>query len=74
MNAEHQLQLLDVVALVVDRPENGLFRGQVGTIVEDLGAGHYEVEFSDDQGHTYASVAASAGELLALHYKERRAA
>lgn len=50
-------QLLDVVALLSDRPEQGLMRGQVGTVVELLD-GAYEVEFSDDHGRTYAQLAA----------------
>jgi hypothetical protein len=45
------IKLLDVVALTVDLPEDNLWRGQVGTIVEILaGENAYEVEFSDRQG------------------------
>jgi hypothetical protein len=61
------IQLLDVVALVHDRPGDGLVRGQVGTIVENLSAGQFEVEFSDDDGKTYAMLPLSADELLVLH-------
>jgi hypothetical protein len=46
--------LLDVVALTADVPENGLLRGQVGTVVERLGPGIFEIEFCDDEGRTYA--------------------
>ena len=42
------IRLLDVVALTVDRPEKRLIRGQVGTVVEVLSGGAYEVEFSDE--------------------------
>ncbi len=35
-------------------------RGQVGTVVENLAPGIYEVEFSDDGGKTYALVAVPA--------------
>ena len=49
-------QLLDVVALLTDVPAHGLLRGQVGTVVELLD-GAYEVEFSDDEGKTYAELA-----------------
>ncbi len=49
--------MLDVVALVEDLPERHLVRGQVGTVVEALGPGVFEVEFSDDEGHTYATLA-----------------
>lgn len=61
--------ILDVVALTEDLPEHGLSRGQVGTIVETLEAGVFEVEFSDDEGRAYASVALRADQLLILHYE-----
>jgi hypothetical protein len=65
MNAT--IQLLDVVALVHDRPNDGLVRGQVGTVVETLGPDVYEVEFSDDHGETYAMLPLAADELIILH-------
>jgi hypothetical protein len=61
------IQLLDVVALVSDRPNDGLVRGQVGTIVEILSPGVYEVEFSDDRGKTYAMLPLTEDELIVLH-------
>jgi hypothetical protein len=39
------VKLLDVVALLGDKPEEGLVAGQVGTVVEILGPGVFEVEF-----------------------------
>ncbi len=48
------MNLLDVVALSEDLPELGLYRGQVGTIVEEYEAGVFEVEFSDLTGRAYA--------------------
>ena len=63
------IQLLDVVALTVDVPERGLSRGQVGTVVEALAPGVYEVEFCDNDGRTYASLALRADQLLVLHYR-----
>jgi hypothetical protein len=63
------IHLLDVVALTEDLPERGLRRGQVGTVVEDLAPGVFEVEFADDQGRTYASLALKAEQLLVLHYQ-----
>jgi len=60
-------ELLDVVALNIDLPDKGLVRGQVGTIVELLSPGEFEVEFSDDQGKTYAMLPLSAAQLLLLH-------
>lgn len=66
-------QLLDVVALLTDVPGHGLLRGQVGTVVE-LMDGAYEVEFSDDEGKTYAELALASDQLLILHHRPLRAA
>lgn len=66
-------QLLDVVALLTDAPAHGLLRGQVGTVVELLD-GAYEVEFSDDEGKTYAELALQSDQLLILHHRPQRAA
>ena len=68
------IQLLDVVALTEDVPERGLCRGQVGTVVEALTPGVFEVEFSDDQGRTYAMLALRANQLMVLHYRPLHAA
>ena len=68
------IRLLDVVALTVDRSEKGLVRGQVGTVVEVLSRGAYEVEFSDDDGRTYAQSALPAEQLMVLHYRPELAA
>ncbi len=62
------IQLFDVVALTQDLPTRGLRRGQVGTVVEDLAPDAYEVEFSDDQGRTYASLALRADQLMVLRF------
>jgi hypothetical protein len=64
-----QIELLSVVALVEDMPEQGLVRGQVGTVVENLGPDVYEVEFSDDSGKTYASLALRSTQLMRLHHE-----
>ena len=66
-------RLLDVVALLSDLPAHGLLRGQVGTVVEIL-AGAYEIEFSDDEGKTYAELALRSDELMILHHRPQRAA
>jgi hypothetical protein len=63
------MHLLDVVALTEDIPDHGLRRGQVGTIVEDLGPDVFEVEFADNEGQTYATLALNAKQLLVLHYQ-----
>lgn len=63
------IELLDVVALVQDLPERGLQRGQVGTVVEKLAPDVFEVEFSDNNGHTYATLALKTSQLMLLHYE-----
>lgn len=64
------IEMHAVVALLVeDLLEEGLVRGQVGTVVENWAPGVYEVEFSDDNGRTYAMVALKAGQLMRLHHE-----
>jgi Domain of unknown function (DUF4926) len=63
------INVLDVVALLVDMPEHGLVRGQVGTVVERLDDSAFEVEFSDDDGRAYAELALGADALLVLHHR-----
>lgn len=67
MNRE--ICVLDVVALTEDIPDRGLLRGQVGTVVESLGPGAFEVEFVDNDGRMYATVPLHAHQLLVLHYQ-----
>jgi hypothetical protein len=67
------IHLLDVVALTADLPDKGLVRGQVGTVVEVLGPDVYEVEFSDEEGRTYAQVPLRDQELMILHYQPHEA-
>ncbi len=62
------LDLLEVVALTEDLPEAGLFAGQVGTVVEKLADGVFEIEFCDDQGRTYAELAVTEKTLMRLRY------
>ncbi|MCW5765562.1 MAG: DUF4926 domain-containing protein [Phycisphaeraceae bacterium] len=67
-------RMLDVVALITDRPDVGLSRGQVGTVVEDWGDGTFEVEFIDPAGTTYALATFSAAHLMVLRYTPLKAA
>ena len=60
--------LLDVVAMLTDLPAQGLARGQVGTIVDQLDDKTLLVEFSDDQGRAYAVAPCRQADLLVLHY------
>ncbi len=63
------MKLLDVVALTEDMSDKHLLRGQVGTIVEQLAANVFEVEFADINGKTYASIAVPENRLMVLHHQ-----
>ena len=65
----NQIKLLEVVALTTDLADPDLARGQVGTVVENLAPGVYEIEFSDNDGRTFASLALKSDQLLVLHYE-----
>jgi len=60
--------ILSVVALLADKPSDGLARGQVGTVVEALDENTALVEFTDDQGRAYAIVPCNFSEMMTLHY------
>jgi Domain of unknown function (DUF4926) len=66
----NRIKLLDVVALTVDLPELNLWRGQVGTVVDLLAGGTaFEVEFSDRNGRTYASLGLRPDQIMVLRYE-----
>ena len=68
---------LDIVALTEDRQtthfETGepitLYKGQVGTIVMEYDGEVFEVEFSNNDGTTYAMETIPANQLMLLHYE-----
>lgn len=65
-----RMKLLDIVALTEDLPEQSLWRGQVGTVVEILAGGEaYEVEFCGRDGRPYASLGLRPEQLMVLHYE-----
>ena len=64
-----RVRLLDVVALTADLTEQGLLTGHVGTVVEALGSDFFEVEFSDDEGRTYAQLPLALRQLMVLHHR-----
>jgi len=68
------IKLLDVVALTETIPDHKLHRGQVGTIVEQLDPGVFEVEFTDNEGRKFASLALKENQLMVLHYQPLEAA
>ena len=64
------LKLFDVIALTVDLPEENLWQGQVGTIVEVYKNGEaFEVEFVDKDGHTYGLLTLYPEQVMQLHYQ-----
>ena len=65
---KNNIKLLDVVALIEDLWDRGLVIGQVGTVVEILDDGVFEVEFCDNNGQTYETLALRTDQLMALHY------
>lgn len=67
-------KILDVIALLHDLPDQKLLRGQVGTIVEELAPGVFEVEFSDSHGRAYAMLTLRAEQMLVLHHEAIAAA
>ena len=58
---------LDVVALTEDVPEHNLRRGQMGTALDELAPGIFDVEFSDNQGRTVALVTLRTNQIMTLH-------
>ena len=44
------------------------------TIVATLASNMYEIEFSDEDGRTYAELALKGDQLMLLHYRRERAA
>lgn len=62
------MKLLDVVALLEDLPQLKLYRGQVGTIVEEYEPQVFEVEFSNTAGQAYAIETLRAEQLMVLYY------
>jgi Domain of unknown function (DUF4926) len=64
------INLLDVVALTADLPQDNLWRGQVGTVVEILADGAaFEVEFSDRDGRVYESLGLRPEQIMVLHFE-----
>ncbi len=63
------LKLLDPVAILKNVPQKMVVLGQVGTIVEELALGVFEVEFCNNFGETIAQFAVEAEDLLLLHYQ-----
>ena len=70
------IPLLAPVALTEDLPDHKLTRGQIGTVVELLeceGEHALLVEFSDEQGQTYAMADIRPNQLIVLHRRTEAA-
>jgi hypothetical protein len=63
------IKLLDVVALLVDKPDERLVKGHVGTIVEVFSPRDFEVEFLDPTGRTFALTTLKTDEILVLKHE-----
>ncbi|MEY2342563.1 DUF4926 domain-containing protein [Acidithiobacillus sp. IBUN Pt1247-S3] len=59
------MKLLDPVVLLEPSPKEQLLKGQLGTIVEILDPGFFEVEFL--VGEEYITVALAESSLMPLH-------
>lgn len=63
------VKLLDVVALLVDKPAESLVTGHVGTVVEVFSPEVFEVEFLDPAGRTFTLTELQRDELLILKHE-----
>jgi hypothetical protein len=72
-----EIQDLDIVALTenveTNHYETGeriiLYKGQVGTVVMDFNGEAFEVEFSNNDGTTYAMETLKSEQLMLLHHE-----
>jgi hypothetical protein len=65
-NQSNAYEVFDAVALIEDMPTSKLLRGQVGTIVEILSTGSFEVEFRDPYGKALTLVVLRPEQLRAI--------
>ena len=63
------IELYELVALLEDLPDDNLYRGQVGTVIEIYSPDAFEVEFSDRKGITYGLQSFRADQLLRLYFE-----
>ena len=62
-----EIKLFDSVALLEDLPEENLWRGQMGAVVEIYNDGEaFEVEFVDTNGRTYGLLALRSNQIMLL--------
>jgi hypothetical protein len=61
------IEMVTVVALLEDLPDESLVRGQVGTVVESWAPGVCEWAFCGDKGKTHAAV--KAEQWMRVHHQ-----
>jgi hypothetical protein len=65
-----KVHLMDTVALTHDLPSQGLYRGQVGNIVDLIDEDRsYRVRFITPEGRDYASMILQQDQLMVLHFR-----
>jgi len=64
-----KIKLLDSVALLRNIPKKNLAKGQVGTVVELLDEGTYEIEFTNSRGETIQTLPLSKKDIILLHFE-----
>jgi hypothetical protein len=65
-----EIKLFDSVAMLEDLPEENLWRGQIGAVVEIYNDGEaFEVEFVDTNGRTYELLALRAEQVMLLRHE-----
>lgn len=74
-----EINNLEMVALLVDKPEHGLRRGDVGTVIEVFKANEHHpqgfiIEFVSEDGRTYAEVdVTDPNEIVSLRFARQAA-
>ena len=61
-----EVNILDVVAVLKECPEEGVEKGSIGTVVEAYTSGFYEVEFSDDNGNALSFITLANEDFIVL--------
>jgi hypothetical protein len=61
-----QPEVFDVVELLVDLPEDHLYSGNKGAIVDCYYDGNYEVEFTNNEGETLALCTLSGEQFIVV--------
>ena len=76
---ENEIKENDLIALLVDLPQQALRRGDVGTVIEVVGdtqdhPGGYIVEFVTESGHVYAQAdITDASQIMPVRFKREAA-